>query len=248
MIASIVVPSAVPQILRGVRIAIAISWVVATVSEILYGNTGLGVLLNDGRSLARPDQIIRHHRVVILGKGTDTLVVRLQRRLTSWQSALDGMPATVRGSSPPGAPGVSTAITFDGVTKAFPEVGPVLERIDLESIPGTFVALLGPSGCGKSTMLRLVLGLDRDHGGEIRFGGERRDASVAMAFQEPRLLPWRDVRGNLELVADRRHQERWKSTICWASWAWPTSRAPCPSSSRAAWPNALAGAAARYRT
>ncbi len=92
IIRNVVVPAAMPQILVGVRIAVAISWVVATVSEILYGNTGLGVLLNDGRSLAMPDQMITVMIVLaILGKGSDMIVVALQRRLTSWQSTLDGM-------------------------------------------------------------------------------------------------------------------------------------------------------------
>jgi len=89
----VVLPSALPQILVGVRLAVAISWVVATVSEILYGNDGLGVLLNDGRSLARPDQMVAVMIVLaILGKASDAAVARLQRRLTAWQSTLEGMP------------------------------------------------------------------------------------------------------------------------------------------------------------
>lgn len=95
------------------------------------------------------------------------------------------------------------AIAFTGIHKAFPEVGPVLDGIDLAVEPEAFVSLLGPSGCGKSTLLRLVIGLDTDYTGEITFDGQLREASVAMAFQEPRLLPWRTVRGNLELVAER---------------------------------------------
>lgn len=92
VVRSVIIPAALPQILVGVRIAVAISWVVATVSEIIYGNTGLGVLLNDGRSLARPDQMIAVMIVLaILGKSSDAVVVAIQRRLTGWQSTLDGM-------------------------------------------------------------------------------------------------------------------------------------------------------------
>lgn len=92
IVRSVVIPAAVPQILVGVRIAVAISWVVATVSEIIYGNTGLGVLLNDGRSLAMPDQMIAVMIVLaVLGKTSDMVVVWIQRRLTAWQSTLDGM-------------------------------------------------------------------------------------------------------------------------------------------------------------
>jgi ABC-type nitrate/sulfonate/bicarbonate transport system permease component len=92
IVRSVVIPAALPQILVGVRIAVAISWVVATVSEIIYGNTGLGVLLNDGRSLAMPDQMIAVMIVLaVLGKTSDMIVVLISRRLTAWQSTLDGM-------------------------------------------------------------------------------------------------------------------------------------------------------------
>ncbi len=101
---------------------------------------------------------------------------------------------------------MSAAIAFRGIRKRFPEVGLVLDGIDLDIEPGSFVSLVGPSGCGKSTLLRLVNRLDTDHEGTIRFDGGRTSASVAIAFQEPRLLPWRTVRGNLELISDVAHR------------------------------------------
>ncbi|MBX3030846.1 MAG: ABC transporter ATP-binding protein [Chloroflexi bacterium] len=103
---------------------------------------------------------------------------------------------------------MSAAISIRDVRKSFPEVGPVLGPLDLEIEPATFVSVLGPSGCGKSTLLRLIIGLDTDHAGEILFDGEARDASVSMAFQEPRLLPWRSVRANLQLVCETADREQ----------------------------------------
>ncbi len=61
------------------------------------------------------------------------------------------------------------------------------------------VAVLGPSGCGKSTMLQIVAGLDSDFEGDIRMAPGMID-HVAYVFQSPRLLPWRTVRKNVELV------------------------------------------------
>ena len=71
----------------------------------------------------------------------------------------------------------------------------VLRGIDLDIRPGEFVALLGRSGCGKSTLLRSLARLDPVPAGEVELHGR-----TAVAFQEPRLLPWRDVRENVALA------------------------------------------------
>ena len=71
----------------------------------------------------------------------------------------------------------------------------VLRSIDLDIASGEFVVMLGRSGCGKSTLLRSLARLDPSPPGEIRTTGR-----AAVAFQEPRLLPWRRVRANVELA------------------------------------------------
>ena len=70
----------------------------------------------------------------------------------------------------------------------------VLDGVDLDIAPGEFVAMLGVSGTGKSTLLRALAGLDREVTGELSVPG-----TVAVAFQEPRLLPWRRVLANVAL-------------------------------------------------
>src|SRR3990167_7804663 len=79
----------------------------------------------------------------------------------------------------------------------------VLEGISLAVRQGEFVALLGPSGCGKSSLLRLIAGLMDPTGGELSIHGQsarrfrQSNHGVSLVFQEPRLLPWRNVRRNI---------------------------------------------------
>jgi sulfonate transport system ATP-binding protein len=70
----------------------------------------------------------------------------------------------------------------------------VLDNLDLEIEAGQFVALLGPSGCGKSTLLRILADLDREVTGDVEVAVRR-----AVAFQAPRLMPWKRVWRNVVL-------------------------------------------------
>jgi sulfonate transport system ATP-binding protein len=77
---------------------------------------------------------------------------------------------------------------------------PVLRGIDLEVPAGQFLAIVGKSGCGKSTLLRLLVGLDEPSGGGIEFldgAGAPTRPNARIVFQEPRLLPWNSVGGNV---------------------------------------------------
>ncbi|SEF22472.1 sulfonate transport system ATP-binding protein [Amycolatopsis pretoriensis] len=79
------------------------------------------------------------------------------------------------------------------LTKKFGE-RTILNRLDLTVERGEFVALLGRSGSGKSTLLRVLAGLDDDVTGQATVAG-----TVSVAFQQPRLLPWRKVWRNVVL-------------------------------------------------
>ncbi|WP_083660065.1 ABC transporter ATP-binding protein [Acuticoccus yangtzensis] len=75
---------------------------------------------------------------------------------------------------------------------------PVIEGLAFTLPERAFTSVIGPSGCGKTTTLRILTGLDTAYDGAIdaRFG----DARIAVAFQEPRLLPWRTVAQNVALA------------------------------------------------
>jgi sulfonate transport system ATP-binding protein len=95
------------------------------------------------------------------------------------------------------------AVTLRKVAKSF-GAHSVLRGIDLEIVAGTFVAIVGRSGCGKSTLLRLIAGLDTPDSGSIDV--DRRNARLM--FQEPRLLPWERVAGNVAVGLTHAHGRR----------------------------------------
>src|SRR6201995_3929106 len=74
----------------------------------------------------------------------------------------------------------------------------VLDGISLEVRAHEIVALVGRSGCGKSTVLRVLAGLSPDHTGSREVTG-----APAVAFQDPRLFPWRDVFTNVRYGLNR---------------------------------------------
>ncbi|MCS7172369.1 MAG: ABC transporter ATP-binding protein [Armatimonadetes bacterium] len=78
----------------------------------------------------------------------------------------------------------------------------VLERLDLEIEEGALVSIVGPSGCGKSTLLNILAGLESVSEGRIWMDGrevEQSGVRVGYVFQQPRLLSWRTLRGNVLL-------------------------------------------------
>ncbi|KWX21286.1 nitrate ABC transporter ATPase [Mycolicibacterium wolinskyi] len=84
----------------------------------------------------------------------------------------------------------------------------VLDGIDLTISGETFVSVVGPSGSGKTTLLNIVSGIETHTSGSVRLRSGERDARVGYVFQDPRLLPWRTVMGNLGFV--QRERDGWE--------------------------------------
>ena len=90
-------------------------------------------------------------------------------------------------------------VSLRGVGKTFAAVA-ALDRFDFTVRQGEFVSLLGPSGCGKSTALRLIAGLTAPTNGTIDWNaGKPAPGALGFVFQEPTLMPWASVSGNVHL-------------------------------------------------
>lgn len=86
-----------------------------------------------------------------------------------------------------------------------------LDNVDLDVQKGEFISLVGPSGCGKTTLLRIIDGLDASDSGTIELEGKKLTGisqDMAYVFQDINLLPWRSVRGNVELGLEARGVEK----------------------------------------
>jgi NitT/TauT family transport system ATP-binding protein len=90
------------------------------------------------------------------------------------------------------------ALVFDGVNKTFPDGTEALQDVSLAVREGEIVSVVGPSGSGKTTLLRIASGLTEASAGTVAIG----TASPGYVFQDPTLLPWRTVAGNVGLLAE----------------------------------------------
>ena len=87
-------------------------------------------------------------------------------------------------------------LRLSDVSMRYPDGTEVLDGVDLEVTPGQMVSIVGASGCGKSTVLKLASGLLRPTAGTVSVRGE-----LGYVFQDPTLMPWRTLIGNVGYLA-----------------------------------------------
>jgi sulfonate transport system ATP-binding protein len=103
-------------------------------------------------------------------------------------------------------------LELQNLSKTYQNGVRALDGISLSVGAGEIVAIVGSSGCGKSTLLRAISGLDRPSRGRVLLDGESVTSpheKIGIVFQEPRLLPWLSVAGNVGFgLEDRPRVER----------------------------------------
>ena len=90
--------------------------------------------------------------------------------------------------------------TYPAIEQA--EAHTAIADLNLNLKSGEFICLVGPSGCGKTTLLNIIADLDNDYQGSIGLSQQSSRPKIGYIFQNPRLLPWRTVRENIELVLE----------------------------------------------
>ena len=114
-------------------------------------------------------------------------------------------------AQPLDAPASTSHIELVGVGKRFGEIQ-ALREVDLSIRHGSIHGLVGENGAGKSTLGKIIAGVHRPDGGELRVDGEAvsyrstRDAlaqGITMIAQEPTLVPHRSVQENVFLGIER---------------------------------------------
>jgi NitT/TauT family transport system ATP-binding protein len=99
-------------------------------------------------------------------------------------------------------------VSLDGVGARFATAAGEIDALagfTLDVPAGAFTVVIGPNGCGKSTLLRVIAGLKDADDGRVLVGGRQPvvgDGRVGLAFQQPRLVPWRSVLDNVALPAE----------------------------------------------
>jgi osmoprotectant transport system ATP-binding protein len=99
-------------------------------------------------------------------------------------------------------------ITFDRVTKRYPDGTVAVDALDLEVPPGQTMVLVGPSGCGKTTSLRMINRLIEPTEGTIMLDGqnilEANPATlrrgIGYVIQQTGLFPHRTIEDNIATV------------------------------------------------
>jgi sulfonate transport system permease protein len=90
LVQRVLLPAALPSVLTGLRNGLSLAWMFMVAAELIAATQGLGYLLTDGRETARADIVLDAIVLLaLLGKFTDTLMQRLERRLLAWRDTFD---------------------------------------------------------------------------------------------------------------------------------------------------------------
>lgn len=87
----LIIPSAMPQILLGVRLSLGVSWLSLVVAELLGSQSGIGFLINLGKQNAVTEYIFIGIIIfAVFGKLVDSIVRIVEKKKLSWRDNFKG--------------------------------------------------------------------------------------------------------------------------------------------------------------
>jgi len=87
----ILLPSAMPNILIGMKVSLGLSWILLIASELIASSKGLGWLIQDSRNFSRPDDmIVGMITIGILGAATDQILKMFEKKTFMWRQSFEG--------------------------------------------------------------------------------------------------------------------------------------------------------------
>lgn len=91
LVRRVLFPAALPEIFAAARIAMALSWALLIVAEVVASSSGLGWFIWDARNFNRPaDMIVGMIAIGVFGKLSDTLLAQIGHFATRWRDTYGG--------------------------------------------------------------------------------------------------------------------------------------------------------------
>nr|WP_312875674.1 ABC transporter permease [Paenibacillus planticolens] len=90
-ITKLVLPAALPNILLGLRLSIGVAWLGLVVAELMGSSEGVGYLILDARQFSQTAIVFVGILIfAFVGKGSDSLVRVLEKKLLKWRDSFKG--------------------------------------------------------------------------------------------------------------------------------------------------------------
>lgn len=91
-ITKVMLPGAVPHLMTGLRLGLALAWMCVVAAELIAASSGIGFMIMDGRAISQADLVLAGMLTLgILGKFTDDILRLAERKLTPWRANFSGL-------------------------------------------------------------------------------------------------------------------------------------------------------------
>lgn len=91
LLSRLIIPSALPNILLGIRLSVGASWLLLAVAEMMGASAGVGYMIQDARVYAQTDVVfVGIILFALVGKLSDSAVRLVERRFLRWNNTYKG--------------------------------------------------------------------------------------------------------------------------------------------------------------